>query len=1466
MRSIQDIKMKTTRAYLGLLLLLLQVSAPGMLQGQNINNTSKIGPQGIEVNTYTGNVFIRRLELGMEERDLPLDLEFYYNSVLYSVNRDYGLGWGFSFGMEYKKDNTGSISILWQDGREDYYQLKTPGQYMAPRGVFDQLSSPEAGKYVVRNKQGIQYFFEDSTHKKITRIVSPNNNSIQLNYTGGKLTGISTGSGRQFTLAYNAAGLLQTITDAMQSPARMWQYQYDAAGRLTIATDPHGHTMKYKYFTNGPMVSQTDKNANTVNIVYYEGFSARELIGCNKRMSFSYDTTTLSSVVTEYVQGASNQSTTYQYERHGDRIWLKSYAGNCCGYKVTAQYDEDGNSIKTTDAKGNIYTYSYDSRGNILSSTNPLGHTSRFTYEGSFNQITSFTDANGNVYSFTYDAAGNLTKATRPDGVFSQMTYNSLGDMLTITDGRGAAYQLTYDNWGNETGISGPAAFYRLFETNIRGHIISATNALGKKTMYAYDLLDRLTGFTDALNGLWLLEYDAAGNIVSTTDALGRKSLYTYDASNRLVKSTTALGNTETFEYDAMDNLVRYADPMGHFIKYEYDTKNNLVAMEAPGNHRATFLYDPNGNMIEAKLANGRAYTMAYDPADRLLSVNDNVGLLYSVQYDANSNPIFYTNKTGATAQIEYDKMDQVKQITDPQGLTIRFTYDANGNLLSRTDRRGNTWQFTYDPLDRPLTAVNPNGHTLSATFDAEGNMTEAIDELNRKASYTYDARNRMISATLPDGKAKTLTYNAVSDIIAKTLWDGSTLHYGYDAESRMITKNIPGSGIEQYAYNKAGHLIQGKVPNATTDITYDSLNRIIEEKTNNRAVSFGYQTPNRMMQVGYPDGYAVTKSFDVRNNLQSIVAGGNQIAAYTYSPSSQLSGITYGNGLQSLLQYDATGRHTSLQTTLLPGVQYEYDQERNLTGIKRPSAETFSEQFGFDEQGRLTTYRQGSSTDPASTLQNHSYVYNAAQFRTSVTRNGVTETYSTNPINQLTQIQGSTTINRMYDANGNLIYDGNVYKTYDVRGRLLKDSISPSQVISYRYDAFGRCIAREEAGTAIQYQYAGFLQLEARNAGDNTLVNRQIMAAPFTQAALVNANGTFYYHLNPQRSVDAISSSSGQVVETYSYDPFGRQTIRNSSGNPVSASAIGNRFGFTGQEYNNSTGYNHFLFRQYAPQTGSFSQPDPLGCADGMNMYRYVYNNPVNYVDLYGLEGSPNPLEVPGPFSSLGSDVPQDVLNFLNSAGFVGGNKLNQAEAKAMMDFISKSNRETIIKQLEGLHKSFKKKQLELAAEQTLKAESKLTGVWKTQKWVSRVGFGLNVIDLFYKIKKAQSGPCPGDSYGQARKNMDVATSIFSFTPIGGAYNLFDYGVEIISGKSFTTRAMDVGEWNMKMMNEHPYWDKANALATAPVRGLGYLDGKYNISNGIMDGITNTLNALNPGPLTPSSYDGGAVHGRSAY
>ena len=60
--------------------------------------------------------------------------------------------------------------------------------------------------------------------------------------------------------------------------------------------------------------------------------------------------------------------------------------------------------------------------------------------------------------------------------------------------------------------------------------------------------------------------------------------------------------------------------------------------------------------------------------------------------------------------------------------------------------------------------------------------------------------------------------------------------------------------------------------------------------------------------------------------------------------------------------------------------------------------------------------------------------------------------------------------------------------------------------------------------------------------------------------------------------------------------------------------------FGFSTKRTDAATGLVSFGYRWYAPHLGRWMSRDPLGEAGGLNLYAYVANNPVNWVEPWGL------------------------------------------------------------------------------------------------------------------------------------------------------------------------------------------------------------------------------------------------------
>ena len=108
-------------------------------------------------------------------------------------------------------------------------------------------------------------------------------------------------------------------------------------------------------------------------------------------------------------------------------------------------------------------------------------------------------------------------------------------------------------------------------------------------------------------------------------------------------------------------------------------------------------------------------------------------------------------------------------------------------------------------------------------------------------------------------------------------------------------------------------------------------------------------------------------------------------------------------------------------------------------------------------------------------------------------------------------------------------------------------------------------------------------------------------------------ADASFYYHTDHQGSVRAVTGDNGVVVNEYSYTAYGEAEM--------AVETLPSRFRFTAREYDAETGLMHYRARAYDPATGRFLQEDPLWFTAGdLNVYRYTWNNPVNWTDPSGM------------------------------------------------------------------------------------------------------------------------------------------------------------------------------------------------------------------------------------------------------
>ncbi len=130
--------------------------------------------------------------------------------------------------------------------------------------------------------------------------------------------------------------------------------------------------------------------------------------------------------------------------------------------------------------------------------------------------------------------------------------------------------------------------------------------------------------------------------------------------------------------------------------------------------------------------------------------------------------------------------------------------------------------------------------------------------------------------------------------------------------------------------------------------------------------------------------------------------------------------------------------------------------------------------------------------------------------------------------------------------------------------------------------------------------------------------------------------SAAYHYLHDVLGSVIGLVNDAGELVEQYTYDPYGKVFIEKwdaaanggagawlASAEPTSGklpvSSIGNPFLWTGHRYDAAVGLYATLYRTYSPTLGRWLQRDPAEYIDGVNLYEAMRSNPVVFTDPFG-------------------------------------------------------------------------------------------------------------------------------------------------------------------------------------------------------------------------------------------------------
>ena len=117
----------------------------------------------------------------------------------------------------------------------------------------------------------------------------------------------------------------------------------------------------------------------------------------------------------------------------------------------------------------------------------------------------------------------------------------------------------------------------------------------------------------------------------------------------------------------------------------------------------------------------------------------------------------------------------------------------------------------------------------------------------------------------------------------------------------------------------------------------------------------------------------------------------------------------------------------------------------------------------------------------------------------------------------------------------------------------------------------------------------------------------------------------TRYPHRDHLRSVSGITNETGAVVESSSYDVWGKRRNTNWTESGTQLFSTQTPRGYTGHEQLDHASLVHMNGRVYDPNLGRMLSPDPIvqapGYSQSFNRYSYVFNNPLPARDPSGFE-----------------------------------------------------------------------------------------------------------------------------------------------------------------------------------------------------------------------------------------------------